>query len=229
MMNEERMIMNFSKTCLMGLSVLVLLPCSAADKVEAVKSDKAKHIRNNIAKPAYDELFSKDFLLHDITRQNADNWDGTFAQIHQFVQANDAAQVAVAQRIHNLGNELLNIVQDIVRYDVIRGRDAKNYQINFGRAAKRVLDWSTSHDQELDKIKEELEKTLAKYRASIFTGKEKGDASGLLIEAIKLLEKASETIAQELATLKTNAYAMKDVRPGTPDYQKARVIIKEIV
>lgn len=221
--------MNFSKTYIIGLSVLVLLPCHAADKLETVKSDKAKHIRTNIARPAYDDLFSKDFLLHDIARQNAENWDSAFAQIHQFVQANDAAQVAAAQRIHNLGNELLKIVQDIVQYDVIRGRDGKGYQINFGRAAKRVLDWSTAHDQELDKMKEELEKTLAKYRSSTFTGKEKGDASGLLIEAIKLLDKASETIAQELATLKTNAYAMKDVLPGTPDYQKARIVIKETV
>lgn len=221
--------MNFSKTCVLGLGLLVLLPCHAADKLETVKSDKAKHIHNNIAKPAYDDLFSKDFLLHDIARQNADNWDDAFAQIHQFVQANDAAQVAAAQRIHNLGNELLKIVQDIVQYDVIRGRDGKGYQINFGRAAKRVLDWSTTHDQELDKMKEELEKTLAKHRSSTFTGKEKGDASGLLIEAIKLLDKASETIAQELATLKTNAYAMKDVRPGTLDYQKARIVIKETV
>jgi hypothetical protein len=221
--------MDFLKTFVMGLGLLALLPCRAADKMETVKSDTAKRIRNTIAKPAYDALFSKDFLLHDIARQNADNWDDAFAQIHQFVQTNDAAQVAVAQRIHNLGNELLKIVQDIVQYDVIRARDGKGYQINFGRAAKRVLDWSTSHDQELDKIKEELEKTLAKHRASRFTGKEKGDASGLLIEAIKLLEKASETTAQELATLKTNAYAMKDVMPGTPDYQKARIVIKETV
>ena len=230
MMNEERMIMNFSKTCLIGLSVLVLLPCYAADKVEKVKSSDAKRIRDTLAIPAYNKLFSKeDFLLQDITRQHAENWDDAFAQIDKFVQKNDAAQVAVAQRIRNLGNELLKIVQDIVQYDVIRERDAKSYQINFGRAVKRLMDWSTAHDQELDKIKEELEKTLAKHRASTFTGKEKGDASGLLIEAITLLENASVVSEQELSALKRKADFMQDLKPGSAEYAKERIIIKKTV
>lgn len=221
--------MNFSKAYVMGLSLLVLLPCYAADEVEKVKSSDAKRIRDTLAIPAYNKLFFKDFLLQVITRQHAENWDDAFAQIDKFVQKNDAAQVAVAQRIHNLGNELLKIVQDIVQYDVIRERDAKSYQINFGRAVKRLMDWSTAHDQELDKIKEKLEETLERHRAARFTAKEKGDASGLLIEAITLLEKASEKIEQELSILKANADVMKNVLPGTPEYQNARIIIKKTV
>lgn len=222
--------MKFLQMLGIGLSLLVTLPCGAVpNRAETAKSDKAKHIRDNLLLPAYDKLFKKDFLLSDVARMDAENWEGAFTQIEQFVQANDSSQMAVAQRLHALGTSVLTMLQDIVQYDVIRQRDGKNYQINFGRAAKRVIDWSTAHDQELDSLKGSLTSTLERHRKATFTAKEKGDVAGLLLEAIDRIESAAEKTSQELAILKATAYRTKELKPGSAEYQKERMIIKETV
>lgn len=197
--------MNFSQTCLF-LSALVLLPCGESFSQNVPQPKIAP-----LLQAAYATLFPQDFLLHDIAPKAAEKWDDAFAQVHQFVQMHDVTQIAIAQRLQILATEISKILHDILQYYVIH-RDGKTFKINFGRAAKQIV----SHETELDGLKEGLKK-------------KKGEVSELLLEAIDYIKKASEAILQELAALKRKADSMQDLKPGSAEYAKERIVIKETV